>query len=134
MKRMQLGKWLLAAGACGFVACGAPESDVDDPSAMLAALESPNGGMTADDEAPMLDELFDDLKKAFQDALLGLDAPMPVDACDRSAMAGHWHAVKEDLGVFHGRVVGRKHGIRGHIRGFFGKKANGERVFVGKLM
>jgi hypothetical protein len=60
--------------------------------------------------------------------------PQPVDLCSFGMLGGHWHKVGEDTGKLIGPVVAPNGDVLGHMRGIYGVKANGEKVFFGKYI
>lgn len=57
-----------------------------------------------------------------------------VDLCEGGFIGGRWHRVADGRGIFLGQVRGRFGGLRGHIRGIYGVRRNGDRVFFGKYI
>lgn len=60
--------------------------------------------------------------------------PRPVDACRHGFLGGRWHRVADGRGRILGRVVSAAGEPLGHIRGIYGRRQNGERVFFGKYI
>ena len=56
------------------------------------------------------------------------------DACEHGFMRGRWIAERPELGVYRGVVANAAGDPIGHIRGIWGKRANGDKVMFGKLI
>lgn len=57
-----------------------------------------------------------------------------VDACARGRLVGRWHTLRDGLGTFRGRWVGRFGVAHGYLKGLWGRRSDGERVFFGKYV
>ena len=58
----------------------------------------------------------------------------PDVACEYGFLGGRWHKVAEDRGRILGRVVTADGEIAGHMRGIYGRRDNGDRVFFAKYI
>lgn len=58
----------------------------------------------------------------------------PADPCNHGFMAGRWHKVDDGHGRFIGRVADAEGQLVGHMRGVYGQRRTGERVFFGKYI
>jgi len=56
------------------------------------------------------------------------------DACDHGFLRGRWRALSPNAGHYAGLVLDAGGQPAGHIRGIYGKRANGEPVFFGKFI
>ncbi|MEZ4403602.1 MAG: hypothetical protein R3B06_26495 [Kofleriaceae bacterium] len=56
------------------------------------------------------------------------------DPCDHGLMRGRWHALRADLGRFLGVVADDDGAPIGHLRGIWGQRGAGDRVFFGKYV
>jgi hypothetical protein len=56
------------------------------------------------------------------------------DACAHGFLRGRWHSFKPDLGGFLGEVADDDGALIGHVRGIWGTRKSGERVFFGKYI
>jgi hypothetical protein len=56
------------------------------------------------------------------------------DPCNRGFMRGRWHQIRPGLGRFLGVVTNADGERTGHVRGFYGERADGERVLFGKFI
>ena len=55
-----------------------------------------------------------------------------VGGCAHGYLAGRWHRLAAQGGVFRGRWLAADGGLRGHMRGIFGTRRNGDNVLFGK--
>jgi hypothetical protein len=60
--------------------------------------------------------------------------PRLVDVCQHGFLRGRWHKVAEHRGVFLGGVSNALGNPVGHIRGIYGERLNGDKVFFGKYI
>lgn len=60
--------------------------------------------------------------------------PRPVDLCNHGRLRGRWHKVAEHRGVFLGGVSDALGNPIGHMRGIYGQRLNGDKVFFGKYI
>jgi hypothetical protein len=58
----------------------------------------------------------------------------PVDLCNHGFMRGRWHKVAPHRGIFIGGVANALGEPVGHIRGIYGQRRNGDKVFFGKYI
>ncbi len=58
----------------------------------------------------------------------------PSAACDHGSMRGRWRALDPHHGVYLGIVANAAGEPIGHVRGIWGQRQNGERVFFGKFI
>lgn len=58
----------------------------------------------------------------------------PVDVCDYGYLHGRWHKVAANYGIMLGAVSNDDGDVIGHVRGLFGARRNGNRVFFGKFI
>jgi hypothetical protein len=61
-------------------------------------------------------------------------SPRPVDLCNHGRLRGRWHKVAEHRGVFLGGVSDARGNPLGHLRGVYGQRQNGDKVFFGKYI
>lgn len=57
-----------------------------------------------------------------------------VDVCDHGFMRGRWRQVRRNLGVLRGRLASAEGEPIGHMRGLYGERRDGSRVFFGKAI
>ena len=60
--------------------------------------------------------------------------PEPADPCAHGTLRGRWHRVEEGRGRLIGVVSDAEGEPLGHMRGVYGRRASGERVFFGKYI
>ncbi len=58
----------------------------------------------------------------------------PVDVCAHGFVGGLWHKVAEGRGRILGRVVNGTGDVIGHVRGIYGQRRSGDRVFFAKYI
>lgn len=58
----------------------------------------------------------------------------PVEVCDYGLLRGRWHKVARRGGRLLGEVSDGDGDVRGHMKGVYGQRVNGERVFFGKYV
>ncbi len=58
----------------------------------------------------------------------------PVDLCAHGMLGGHWRKLASGRGKFVGPVVDPMGDPIGHVRGIYGRRLNGDRVFFGKYI
>ncbi len=58
----------------------------------------------------------------------------PVDVCDYGFLTGRWHKVGERFGVLRGRVTNEHGRTVGFMKGIYGVKRDGDRVFFAKVI
>ena len=58
----------------------------------------------------------------------------PVDVCENGFLSGRWHRVAEHRGRILGRMVDAEGSAIGHVRGLYGQRDSGERVFFMKFI
>lgn len=121
-------------GACA--TSSAPESEAE----IGAALELQNGGYDTEDEAPAFAD-----EAAFEEAE-SLDGDVAVDddmrtlpdvvsdPCNHGYLVGRWHRRAPGRGVYIGRVLSSTGARIGHVRGIYGVRRNGDKVFFGKYI
>ena len=56
------------------------------------------------------------------------------DPCDNGFMRGRWRQVARDYGVLRGRLADSDGNLSGHMRGVYGVRRDGSRVFFGKAI
>ncbi len=56
------------------------------------------------------------------------------DECDSGTLAGRWHRVAQNRGRLLGQVRDTDGELLGHMKGIYGERANGNRVFFGKYI
>jgi hypothetical protein len=66
--------------------------------------------------------------------VVAMAMPQPVDLCSHGMLAGRWHRLTPGRGRLAGPVLDPRGEPIGHVRGIFGKRANGEQVFFGKYI
>lgn len=69
-----------------------------------------------------------------ENRIVAVATPTPLDVCQHGMLAGRWHQVAEGRGRFIGPVVDAQGDLLGHLRGIYGVRQNGERVFFGKYI
>ncbi len=68
------------------------------------------------------------------DRIVAMARRRPVDLCENGTMRGHWLQLGRGFGVFRGRVSDDDGQLTGHMKGLYGVRRNGERVFFGKYI
>lgn len=68
------------------------------------------------------------------DKLVTVAIAQPAQDCELGFLGGRWHKVAQDRGRMLGRVVSVDGETLGHIRGVYGRRENGNRVFFGKYI
>jgi len=58
----------------------------------------------------------------------------PLDHCAHGTMYGRWHKLAEGRGRFIGLVLNAHDDPIGHMRGVYGRRSNGKKVFFGKYI
>ncbi|HWM87641.1 MAG TPA: hypothetical protein VNO33_17430 [Kofleriaceae bacterium] len=58
----------------------------------------------------------------------------PIDACSHGFLRGRWHRVRDGRGRLYGVVSGPEGDPVGHMRGVYGERRNGDKVFFGKYI
>jgi len=58
----------------------------------------------------------------------------PADPCAHGTLRGRWHRVEEGRGRLIGVVADAEGEAIGHVRGVYGRRSTGERVFFGKYI
>lgn len=60
--------------------------------------------------------------------------PQAIDICQSGFLMGRWHKVAENRGRILGRVVDGQGDVVGHMRGVYGQRDNGDKVFFAKYI
>lgn len=60
--------------------------------------------------------------------------PRAIDICQNGFLMGRWHKVAENRGRILGRVVNDQGEVVGHMRGVYGQRDNGDKVFFAKYI
>ncbi len=58
----------------------------------------------------------------------------PLDSCAHGSLHGRWHRLAEGRGRFIGLVLNANEDPIGHMRGVYGRRTDGKRVFFGKYI
>ncbi len=117
-----------------------PEPESPEPLTLayvndLPGEAGPEGGRLAVPVRSLLDGPRQILVDELGNRMVAAATAQPVDLCERGFIAGRWHRVDEDHGVFIGQVRGHLGGLRGHLRGIWGARpSDGARVFFGKYI
>lgn len=75
-------------------------------------------------------EVVDDL----DNRVVAMAMAQPVDLCSHGMLGGRWHRLAPGRGRLHGPVVDARGELVGHVRGLFGVRQSGEKVFFGKYI
>ncbi|HTE50564.1 MAG TPA: hypothetical protein VK698_06835 [Kofleriaceae bacterium] len=109
-----------------------PQPESADP---LVLTYTPDTGtpysveMTALLDGPQSDEV-DELGNR----LVAVAMREPVDVCETGFLRGRWHRVRDGRGRFLGEVTNADGDPVGHLRGVYGQRRAGEKVFFGKFI
>ena len=66
--------------------------------------------------------------------IVGVATAQPIDVCSHGFLAGRWHKVADQRGRLLARVTDDEGDVIGHMRGVYGQRANGNKVFFGKYI
>jgi len=66
--------------------------------------------------------------------IVALSIPEPGDLCQSGFIGGKWHKITERFGIFVGKVKNSRGVTAGHMRGIYGQRLNGNKVFFGKYI
>lgn len=91
-----------------------------------AVFEAPMAALLEGPQARVMDD--------FGNRIVAVAVREPVDTCDYGFLGGRWHKVADGRGRILGRVVNSDGEIVGHMRGIYGRRDNGERVFFAKFI
>ncbi len=109
-----------------------PEPFADTP--LVISYETADGELYATPVAALLDGPVvvdvDDLGNR----VAGVAMRRPVDVCEHGFLGGRWHKVGPHFGIFIGRVTSARGELKGHMRGIYGVRRSGEKVFFGKYI
>jgi hypothetical protein len=121
-------------------ACGTSSTETDE---VAAAIEQDNGGLTLTNEAAAFGEpeLFAQIETqnpapadlGASDVDLMQLSGADRDRCGFAFALGRWKDLSDHLGVYRGRVITAA-GLFGHIKGVFGARRDGAKVFFGKII
>lgn len=71
---------------------------------------------------------------ALDNRVVAMAMPQPVDLCSHGMLAGRWHRLAPGRGRLAGPVLDPRGEPIGHVRGLFGGRDSGEKVFFGKYI
>ena len=77
-----------------------------------------------------VNEVVDDL----ENRVVAYAIPRPLDLCAQGMLGGNWWELAPGRGKFLGPVVDVDGDLIGHVRGIWGRRQNGQRVFFGKYI
>ena len=106
----------------------------EDAEPLVLTLATANGP----DFSATLASLLDGPQSVEVDAdgnkIVGVALAQPIDVCNHGFLAGRWHKVADGRGRLLARVTDAEGDTVGHIRGVYGVRANGDKVFFGKYI
>lgn len=106
----------------------------EDPEPLVLTLATANGP----DFSATLGSLLDGPQTTVVDddgnRIVGVAMAQPIDVCNHGFLAGRWHKVADQRGRLLSRVLDSEGEVVGHLRGVYGRRANGDKVFFGKYI
>ncbi|RMH38476.1 MAG: hypothetical protein D6689_19555 [Deltaproteobacteria bacterium] len=109
-----------------------PEPRSDEP--LVIAYETADGELFSAPVAALVDgPIVEDVDDR-GNRVVAVAIRRPVDVCEHGFLAGRWHKIGERFGVLRGRVTDVDGNVLGHMRGLYGVRRNGEKVFFGKYI
>lgn len=109
-----------------------PEPFSDEP--LVIAYQTADGEIFAAPVAALLDGPIVSDTDDRGNRVVAVAMRRPLDTCEHGFLGGRWHKVGPHFGVLRGRVTSADGDVLGHVRGIYGQRRSGEKVFFGKYI